>query len=68
MPEDRKRKRLELFYTVDDIMELCGLSKNAAYVKIRELNTRLEENGYIVAKPGQVLKSWADQWLFMKSV
>lgn len=66
MSDSKKRQYLDLFYTVYDIAEMCGISQNTAYIKIKELNKRLEEQGYIVPKSGQVLKTWADKWLFMK--
>ncbi len=44
------------FYNAQELSELLGISKSAAYLHIRNLNKELEERGYLSPKPGLVSK------------
>lgn len=37
-----------LYYTASDVQELLGISKGMAYKIIKQLNEKLEKQGYIV--------------------
>lgn len=53
------------FYNCKDLMELLNISRSRAYSIINTLNKELREKGYIVAKPGQVQKSYANERLML---
>lgn len=44
------------FYDAQELAELLGISKSAAYLHIRNLNKELGERGYLSPKPGLVSK------------
>lgn len=46
-----------LYYTVDDVIKMLGVSKSVAYRIIRELNEDLKASGYIIIA-GRVPKKW----------
>lgn len=53
----------KIFYTHQDLMDLLNVSRTKAYEIIRQLNEELRKDGYIVPKPGQVQKAYADKRL-----
>lgn len=53
------------FYTSEDLQKILNISRSRAYAIIKELNKELHEKGYIVAKPGQIQKSYADERLML---
>ena len=40
----------EKFLTVNDVMQILGISKSAAYNIMRQLNNELKEKGYVVIR------------------
>ena len=40
----------ERFLKVDDVMQILGISKSAAYNIMRQLNNELKEKGYAVIR------------------
>ena len=40
----------EKFLKVDDVMQILGISKSAAYNIMRQLNNELKEKGYAVIR------------------
>ena len=49
----------EVFYTVKEVMEICGLGRNKAYAVIRKLNDELSKRGFITVK-GKVSRAYFD--------
>lgn len=43
--------------TVENVVELCKVSKNTAYKLMRDINNELKEQGYIVIR-GRVNKNY----------
>ena len=52
----------KIFYTVKDVMDICGLGRNKAYDVIRKLNAELSEQGFITVK-GKVNRAYFDSKL-----
>lgn len=50
-----------IFYDVEDVRELLGVSRSKAYDIIRDLNAELKKNGYIVAIAGKVPKKFFNE-------
>lgn len=50
-----------IFYHVEDVMELLGVSRSKAYKIIQDLNDELKKNGYIVAVAGRVPKKFFNE-------
>lgn len=50
-----------IFYDVEDVQELLGVSRSKAYDIIRALNIELKKNGYIVAVAGRVPKKFFNE-------
>ena len=50
-----------IFYYVEDVMELLGVSRSKAYKIIQDLNDELKKNGYIVAVSGRVPKKFFNE-------
>lgn len=38
------------FYNAEDLAELLGVSRSAAYVHIRQMNEELAEKGYLIVR------------------
>lgn len=53
------------FYSHKDLMDMLHISRSKAYAIINMLNKELREKGYIVAKPGQIQKSYANERLML---
>lgn len=51
------------YYKAKDIQELCHVSRTTAYQLIARLNKELEDQGYIVPKPGQCPCDYANMRL-----
>ena len=51
------------YYTCEDIVKLCFVSKSQAYKIIQELNKSFVAAGYIVPRQGIVNKKWANEKL-----
>lgn len=45
----------EKFLKVDDVMQILGISKSAAYNIMRQLNNELKEKGYAVIR-GKIIE------------
>lgn len=52
MLEDEK-----MFYTVEDVMRMLGISKSTAYREIKKLNDELKKRGFITIS-GKVPKKF----------
>ena len=65
MPKGLCEVRMNQFYTNEDLRKILNVSRSRAYAIIKELNKELLEKGYIVAKPGQIQKSYADERLML---
>lgn len=51
------------YYTCQDIMDLCFVSRSTAYKLIVKLNESFMAEGYVVPRQGIVNKRWADEKL-----
>ena len=47
-----------MFYKVDAVMALLGISKSKAYEIIRQLRADLEADGYILPPAGKIQKRY----------
>lgn len=47
-----------MFYKVDAVMALLGISKSKAFEIIRQLRTDLEADGYILPPAGKIQKRY----------
>lgn len=36
-----------IYYSVNDVMKICGVGRNKAYEIIRKVNSEMERNGFI---------------------
>lgn len=54
------------FYTAKDLMKELNVSRSRAYAIIAKLNEELEQQGYLIAKAGQVSKVYADNRLALR--
>ena len=50
----------EKFLKVDDVMQILGISKSAAYNIMRQLNNELEEKGYAVIR-GKISRKYFEE-------
>lgn len=55
-----------MFYTAKDLMAMLNVGESRAYQIIRKLNKELTEQGFLIPKRGQILKSYADKRLGFK--
>ena len=56
----------EKFLTVNDVMQILGISKSAAYNIMRQLNNELKEKGYVVIRGKISLKYFEERFYGMK--
>ena len=52
----------ELFYTVDDIIDILNVSKSTAYREIKKLNDELKKQGYITICGKVPIKFFRERW------
>lgn len=57
-----KLNREELFYTVDDIVNILNVSKSTAYREIKKLNEELKKQGYITICGKVPIKFFRERW------
>ena len=50
----------EKFLKVDDVMQILGISKSAAYNIMRQLNDELKEKGYSVIR-GKISRKYFEE-------
>ena len=50
----------EKFLKVDDVMQILGISKSAAYNIMRQLNNELKEKGYVVIR-GKISRKYFEE-------
>lgn len=50
----------EKFLKVDDVMQILGISKSAAYNIMRQLNNELKEKGYAVIR-GKISRKYFEE-------
>ena len=50
----------EKFLKVDDVMQILGISKSAAYNVMRQLNNELKEKGYVVIR-GKISRKYFEE-------
>ena len=60
-------KNIIQFYSVEDIVDILGVSRSKAYAIMRELNMELLEQGYIVVS-GKVSARYFDEKLYIRKV
>lgn len=60
-------KNIIQFYSVEDIVDILGVSRSKAYAIMRELNMELLEQGYIVVS-GKVSARYFDEKLYISKV
>lgn len=53
----------KLFYTVDDVCRILGVSKPTAYREIKKLNDELRRKGYITIS-GKVPRKYFEERLY----
>ena len=54
----------EKFLKVDDVMQILGISKSAAYNIMRQLNNELKEKGYVVIR-GKISRKYFEERLYV---
>lgn len=52
----------ELFYTVDDIINILNVSRSTAYREIKKLNDELKKQGYITICGKVPIKFFRERW------
>lgn len=52
----------ELFYTVDDIINILNVSRSTAYREIKKLNEELKKQGYITICGKVPIKFFRERW------
>lgn len=52
----------ELFYTVDDIINILNVSRSTAYREIIKLNEELKKQGYITICGKLPIKFFRERW------
>ncbi len=52
----------ELFYTVEDIIDILNVSKSTAYREIKKLNDELKKQGYITICGKVPIKFFRERW------
>ena len=55
---------MKQFYTVKDVMKILQIKESKAYKIIRELNSELEQKGYIVVA-GKVSKRYFNEKVYL---
>lgn len=50
------------YYDVYDVIKLLGVSKSKAYAVMREMNNRLEEQGYLVISGKVPVTYFNEKW------
>ena len=58
--EDEQQKMTKQFVNVKDVMEVCNVSKSAAYGIIRQLNNELKAQNFITI-PGKIPKAYFEE-------
>ena len=53
----------EKFLEVGDVMQILGISRSAAYKLMRQINSELEKNGYIVIH-GKVSRKYFEERIY----
>lgn len=53
----------EKFLEVGDVMQILGISRSAAYKLMRQINSELEKNGYIVIR-GKVSRKYFEERIY----
>lgn len=57
-----KEANSNLFYTVDDIINILNVSKSTAYREIKKLNEELKKQGYITICGKVPIKFFRERW------
>ena len=52
--------RQNIYYSVNDVIELLGVSQSKAYEIIRNLNSELDRQGFLILR-GKVSKAFFDE-------
>ena len=53
----------EKFLEVEDVMQILGISRSAAYKLMRQINSELEKKGYIVIR-GKVSRKYFEERIY----
>lgn len=48
------------FLNVDDVMQILGISKSAAYKVMRDMNNELKKKGYVIIR-GKVSRKYFEE-------
>lgn len=52
----------ELFYTVEDVINILNVSRSTAYREIKKLNDELKKKGYITICGKVPIKFFRERW------